>query len=161
MNIKKIIALGATAATAASLFVGVVGAPAAYAEDAPPSLSEQVCDLVPGAHTEIGDALAAATAALTAAETAIEETKAALDDALVAYGDSIINWIDAVDNDTAAVASLEQGIMNARFGELVEAAVAWGQALTDRFNADVAAQIADVRGSLVDHLELGLECVPV
>ncbi len=156
---KKVIALGVSALSAASLLVGVVGIPAAQAEE-PPTLSEQVCDLVPETLTEIAGALSTATDALAAATSAVEDTKAVLDDAVVAYVVALVDWIDAVDTDPG-VASSKLGVMNARFGDLVNAVVAWGEALTDQFDADVAAKIANLRGSLVDRLELGLECVPI
>ena len=154
---KKLIALGVSTLSAASLVVGVVATPAAHAEEAPP-LTEQVCGVVPDTLTEIAAALTAATDALAAADTEVADTKSAVDDAITSYALALVDWIDAVDNDPG-VATFKEGIMNARFGDLVTTVVAWGEALTAQFNAKVEAGIQELRTTLVEKLAAGLLCV--
>lgn len=151
---KKLIAVGISAVSAATLTVGAVGTTAAHADD--PTSAQQVCDAIPGILGPIVSQVLAATTNLETVNAALSTAQDAMTAALGDYADAVVAWVNALDG-TGSVTTT-QAIMDARLTDLVNKVVDWAGALTDQFDANVAVAIAQLQDGVVSQIGSGLSC---
>jgi hypothetical protein len=155
MKAKKLVALGVTAVSAASLSVGAVAPSAAHAVTLP-SVGQQVCGSIPGIDANLQAALTQATNFLSTVGADLAAKQAALDRALSAYATSVVDLILAIDNHGDVLGA--KSAMDARLTDLVNAGVAWSKALAGQFGAQQALSVLQLQQHLVSQITSGLDC---
>ncbi len=148
---KKLVALGVSALTAAAIAFGPT---AATAQEEPPSI-DAVCDAIEGIN--LGDLLEDTASAITDADEAVGEAETAADEAMTDYiaaAVATLKAVDAGDEDAGELAA----DMQEKFDALVDAIVGWSEAMVDQYVARQEAFTAGLQNDFLEGLGTGLEC---
>jgi hypothetical protein len=146
--VKKFIALGVAALSAATFVLGA--APAAHADEEDPIIPGVCLDLP---NTIIGSVavLQQALNSAATADAAVADTRSDLNAAVASFVLAFANHLKALDG-VAGVASVTQAALDAASSDVADAAAAWGQAKLDQWtahhNLDVATVANDMNGIL-------------
>jgi hypothetical protein len=150
---KKIIALGVSAVSAATMAFGSIN-PAVAAEDPVSTVTDTICGVLPAQVTGLVDQLTAALGEITSAETALESAQAALPVAVNDLVDSIVGYIQAVDAGEG-VSSAAQ-LVAARSSAYAEKVVAADSAANAWFAAQRAHFLTGLANQYMEGVQSGL-----
>jgi|SRR5919199_3544653 hypothetical protein len=151
---KKLIALGVGAISAASL---VIGAAPAHAVE-PVIATPQFCSDLSVTIATLNAQALAADGALSTANAAVTTTRGALDEALGSWVGAAVNLVKAVDlgQDT----SVQQAAYNVATTALTTAGTAWSQAKLAAFNAQNNDDLAHMVAAIYQGAQSGLCALP-
>ena len=147
---KKIIALGVSAVSAATMAFGAIGP--AGAEEAPvETFAGTICEALPSQVTGLADQLAATLGQVSSTKSTLDSSQAALAPAVADLVDSIVGYIQAVDNDEGVTTAGQ--LVAARASAYADKVVAADNAA----NAWFAAQRANVLTVLASQYMSGVQ----
>jgi hypothetical protein len=147
---KKIIALGVSAVSAATMAFGAIG-PAGAEETPAETFAGTICDAMPAQVTGLADQLVATLAQVSSTKSTLDSSQAALTPAVADLVDSIVDYIQAVDNDEGV--STAASLVAARASAYADKVVAADNAA----NAWFAAQRANVLTGLASQYMSGVQ----
>jgi hypothetical protein len=147
---KKLLALGVSALTAAAIAFG----PTVASAEEPPTIAG-VCDAIGG--IDLGDLLGEVDTALTDANDAVATAETDADEAMADYIAAAVATLQAVDAGDDNVGELAAE-MQERFDALVDAIVGWSEAMVDQYVARQEAFTAGLQNDFLEGLTSGLDC---
>lgn len=153
---KKIIALGVSAASAATMAFGTL-APATAAEAPPGNIVTLFCGVLPDQVSNLSaQAASAATAAATANANMLSK-QAAVSTASGNLSSAIVSYINTINNGGSVGAAGQ--VVEDKLGVFVEKLIAENTAMTSFFDATRNAYLAGVSSSYLSSVLSGLSCV--
>lgn len=152
---RKLTALGLGALASLTLALGPASSASAVVVP-PGSVTQQVCNAVPGALNGVLGQLSNLGIELGQLNSDLSEAETDLSDAINALVDAIVTHVWTVDNGGNVDATA--AIVNARMSEYADAAAAWSQLVSDVFLAEMATLAYDMQNDILLGLQGGL-CV--
>lgn len=153
---KKLIALGVSAASAATLAFGAVGPATADTPAPTKAFTDAVCGVLPAQSTDLATQLASIVSSITSIDTDLTTKTTALNAATTDLVGAVVSYIQVLDTNGNVGAAAQ--VLAGRSSVFADRVVAANTAMTASFDAQRNQFITQVVQGYVSGVQTGLSC---